>query len=195
MRKDRAAPLRAQLFPPRRNQGFTLNELLLTLGVITLVSTLGMGSFQRYIGDVRADTVILNLRTALMLARSEAIKGTGSVVLCRRKPGQDQCAGSSAKNKLFWDSGWLVFADADENKLFDGDDRLIRQFPPLDESFALKWNRGDYIAYEGDGSLDSNNGTFCLGSRHLDGIERELAIPHTGRVRVTAGECSYTLLP
>ena len=195
MRRDCVAPARARGFFSAPMGGFTLKELMLTVGIITLVSTFGVGSFNRHIGDTHADTIILNLRTALMLARTEAIKRSASVVLCRRAAGSGQCAGSGAKKELVWDKGWLLFVDANENKVFDNGEILVREFPPINTGFALKWNRGDYIAYKGSGALHSRNGSFCLGSRNLVNVVRELKIPRTGRVRVTSGECSYSLLP
>lgn len=181
-------------FDTGRSAGFTLTELVITLGTLALVSALGVSSFNRYIGETRADTLILNLRTALMLARSEAIKRGASVMLCRRQAGSDACDGSGATGQLSWGNGWLLFVDRDQDRDYDtaAGDRLLRRYPAIDARFYLEWNRGSYLGYRGSGALDSRNGSFCLWNLHGAGaIERELWIPYSGRVRGSAGACSH----
>ncbi len=177
-------------------RGLTLAELITTLGLTVLVSTVGLSSFDRFIAGSRADTTILSLRTALALARTEAITRDASVVLCRRSDQLQQCAGSGASGRPDWSGGWLMFVDIDGDNALDTDsgDLILRIFPALNRTQILRWNRGDYIAYQGSGRLHSLNGTFCLGVVDGDAdLRRELKIPYTGRVRITSGECSYTL--
>jgi len=176
--------------------GFTLPELIITLSLTTVASTVGLNSFEQFIVETRADTGIFSLRTALALARSEAITRDASVVLCRRSDSLQHCAGSSASGRPDWSAGWLLFIDIDQDKVLDSSkgDQILRVFPPLNQSLVLRWNRGDYIAYQGSGRLHSLNGTFCLGgSNGKEGFDRELKIPYTGRVRITSGECTYVL--
>lgn len=178
--------------------GFTLPELLIVLAITTLVMTLGVGSFNYYIGSTRADTIINRLRTALSLARAEAVKRSASVVLCRQSVIPGSCAGGGATGRLDWSEGWLLFVDHNSDRVFDlgAGDELLRVYPAIEADFVLKWNRGDFIAYQGSGSLNSLNGTFCLGDHGAsDQFSRELVIPYSGRVRATAGACSYALLP
>ena len=178
------------------SRGFTLTEVVITLGLVAVLSNIGLYSFEQFIGNSRADTTILNLRTALALARSEAITRNASVVLCRRWEQQQQCAGSGARGRPDWSRGWLLFVDTDRNKVLDSaaGDQILRIFPAIYPGLALHWNRGDYIAYQGSGALHSLNGTFCLiGVGDKAAFRRELKIPYTGRVRITSDECSYPI--
>ncbi|WP_210395983.1 GspH/FimT family pseudopilin [Motiliproteus sediminis] len=178
--------------------GFTLTELLIVLAITTVVMTLGVGSFNYYIGSTQADTIINRLRTALSLARAEAVKRSASVVLCRQSAVPGSCAGGGATGRLDWSEGWLLFVDHNHDRIFDlgAGDELLRVFPAIEAAFVLKWNRGDFIAYQGSGSLNSLNGTFCLGDYEAStAFSRELVIPYSGRVRATQGACSYALLP
>lgn len=179
-------------------RGFTLYELLIVVAISSLLLTVGVGSFDRYIGTTQADTIINKLRTALSLARTEAVKRAASVVVCRVGALPGQCAGTVSSGHHDWSEGWLLFVDRDRDREFDlaAGDELLRVFPAIESRFVLKWGRGDFIAYQGSGSLNSRNGSFCLGD--LDDIaafRRELVIPYSGRVRATSGACSYTLLP
>ena len=179
----------------RKQSGLTLIELIVTLTLAIILSTLGVQSFEHLVGQSRADSSIYSLRTALALARSEAVSRNASVVLCRRVDTFQRCAGASARGRVDWSLGWLLFVDADRDRVLDTSkgDLILREFPGLNASVTLRWNRGDYIAYQGSGRLHSLNGTFCLanGSENANHL-RELKIPYTGRVRMTSGECSFT---
>ncbi|OMH28399.1 GspH/FimT family protein [Motiliproteus sp. MSK22-1] len=178
-----------------KQSGLTLVELVVTLVLAIILSTLGVQSFEHLFGQSLADSSIYSLRTALALARSEAVSRNASVVLCRQGDLHQNCAGSSARGRPDWSRGWLLFVDVDRDKILDTSkgDQILREFPALNTSVVLRWNRGDYVAYQESGRLHSLNGTFCLrnGSGSTDHL-RELKIPYTGRVRITSGECSFT---
>ncbi len=182
---------RAQSYLQPRPRGFTFTELLASLGLVA-VSTLALDGVSAVVDNSRADSAIEGLRTALALTRSEAISRGTSTVLCRADGALSGCAGTTAVGRPDWQGGWLLFSDQNQDKRLDPDDgdRLLRVFPPLNPTLRLKWNRGDYIAYHPAGHLHSLNGTFCLQDSGGQS-QRELRIPYSGRVRITAGECSY----
>ena len=139
----------ASRFASRSDQrGLTLVELVTTLSLTVLVSTVGVQSFEHYIDQTRADTSILSLRTALALARTEAITRDSRVVLCRRQDELQQCAGNGATGKPDWSQGWLLYVDSDGDKVLDTSkgDQILRVFASLNSRFVLRWNRGDCIA-------------------------------------------------
>ncbi len=138
----------------------------------------------------------MSLRTDLMFARSEAIKRGRPVQLCRQDVVEGLCAGSSASGRMLWQQGWLIFVDGDRDRQLDTSkgDQLLRVYSPLTQPLVLKWNRGDYIAYDDLGRLDSLNGTFCAGlSGGSTELHTELVIPHSGRVRTASVPCRYPL--
>ncbi|MCW8887398.1 MAG: GspH/FimT family pseudopilin, partial [Motiliproteus sp.] len=157
-------------------QGLSLTELLVTLGITAFLSTIGVDSYQTFIGNAQADREINSLRTALALARSEAVTRDLTVILCRKQPGQIECAGKSAKGQVSWANGWLIFVDVDGDRLYteNTSDLLLRVYSGLDDGTLLKWNRGDYIGYQGSGSLASLNGSFCLWWNSSEAFSREL---------------------
>lgn len=182
------------VWPVKSAVGFTLIEFLLVLTLLAF-STIAVAQFSYWLDQSKVDTVILNLRAALYAARAEAITRGGRVVICRRNGSLQQCAGSSATGKPSWSAGWLMYWDADADKQLDQSqgDLILRVYPSSGPRVKLHWNRGDYIAYQQSGRLASLNGTFCIGIEGGEGSMKELAIPYTGRVRVSSNECSYEL--
>lgn len=178
------------------NRGLTLPELVISLSIVATLSTTGVSSFSHWVDRSRVDTLAMSLRTDLMFARSEAIKRGLPVQLCRQGVVEGQCAGSSSSGRILWQQGWLIFVDGDHDRQLDTSkgDQLLRVYSPLTQPLVLKWNGGDYIAYDDLGRLDSLNGTFCTGlSGGGTDLHTELVIPHSGRLRTAAVVCRYPL--
>lgn len=75
--------------------GFTLVELVVTLAILVIVTSIAVPSFQSMILGGRVSTVTTDLHSALVLARSEAVKRNGTVVV--------SAAGE-------WSDGWVITA-------------------------------------------------------------------------------------
>ena len=84
-------------------RGFTLLELMVTIGVAGVLLTLGVPSFVDVVRNNRAATNVNELVTAFSIARSESIKRGWNVSVCRSSNGAT-CTGA-------WSDGWIVFRD------------------------------------------------------------------------------------
>ena len=107
-----------------RNRGFTLPEVLTTLGVLGVSLSLavpGLDSITR--SNLRA-TGINELVATLHVARSEAITRNTRIAICPSADGQ-HCG------DVDWDAGWIRFADP------NGDFRLGPQEVVLGASPAV----------------------------------------------------------
>ena len=100
-------------------KGFTLIELLVTLTVIIILSTLAVPALRSFLQNNKAVTQTNLLVTAMNYARSEAVKRRVPVVMCSLNSAQDACSSST----IAWDTnGWMVFADRDNDGVYDADD-------------------------------------------------------------------------
>ncbi len=102
----------------RRQNGFTLVELMVTVAVLAVLSTIAYPSFQSTIRSNRVATTTNELIASLALARSEAIKTR--VVGLYAHPQRAKSDGSS------WADGWMVWEDRNGNGALDSGENVLR---------------------------------------------------------------------
>ena len=93
----------------KKNAGFTLTELLITLAIVGALLAVGVPSLKTFLQGSQLIAASNELISALHVARSEAIKINAKVSICTSSNGTS-CSGSSN-----WEDGWIVFVDADGN--------------------------------------------------------------------------------
>lgn len=173
--------------------GFTLVELMVTLVVAAILAMLAAPSFTDLIRNNRLTTQTNYFVTALSTARSEAVKRNQRVVLCKRN-----AAGTQCDNAVSWQSGWLVFEDANADGDIDAGDSIIRVFEALRNGYTLvPATAVNWVAYDSGGmGLDANGGfptnTFGLcAADALSGADanrsRSVAISASGGASVMKG--------
>lgn len=133
------------------HSGFTLIELLVALAVLAILTGLAAPSFIATVRDNRLVTQTNEFIGALHLARSEAVKRTDDVVVCKSNDG------ASCNDALNWADGWAVLAD-------DGN-LVLRVGPALDGDNTILASAGleDRITYNQRGMASVEGGTwqFC----------------------------------
>ncbi len=167
----------------RRNHGFTLQETLVALTIISLLSV-GTLAFGRLLRSTHATTQVNTLIANLYFARSEAIKRGQPVTLCKSDSGV-ACTEDSA-----WQDGWIIITDDNGNGELDGDDRILRVAPKLEGGTTLTFNAwgvgtGKYVSYAASG-MTMKNGTFRF--CNIDGPKyaRAVILIKSGRVRTSS---------
>lgn len=175
-----------------RSRGFTLIELMVTIGIAAVLAGLAAPSVRDLITNNRLKSHISALQTSLMLARNEAINRKVRVVVCKSAD-QASCATTGD-----WQQGWIVFIDDadpdlahanDGNATVDPGEALIQKVPALSGSFILKGggNVGDYVSYTSTGAARvkaSDTPQFGLFNlcQPTGGNARQIEIFATGRL-------------
>ena len=103
----------------QHSNGFTLMELMVTLAIATILTTVAVPGFNGLIKKNRIAGYTNNLVTSLAMARSEAVKRNAQVSLCASNNGTN-CTNTS------FDQGWIVFTDKNTAGTVDGTDTILR---------------------------------------------------------------------
>lgn len=157
-------------------RAFTLPELLITLGILTVLTSVGVPGTLQLMDNQQLATTSNHLAADLLLARSESIKRRQPVLV-------DNGDGN-------WQSGWLVYVDLNNNGRFDEGEPILRQAHSLPRNVIAKGNTPvrRYIRYTPSGSSHLIGGAFQAGTLficHANGkyAVRQLVVSATGRVR------------
>lgn len=90
----------------RSETGFTLVELIVTVSIAGILTSVALSSFTGIVADQRVKGVATDLYVALSKARSEALKRNANVTL-------------SPKTASQWTAGWQIPDPADATRILD----------------------------------------------------------------------------
>jgi type IV fimbrial biogenesis protein FimT len=159
----------------RRALGFTLWELLCTLGIAGIALGSGVPAFRSLLLDARLTADVNGWVLAVQLARSEAAKRGRPVMVCMTVDTL-HCGGG--------DAGWMVFVD------LDGADPPQRA---ADEPLLYAHARelaGTIVSnrpyYEFRRGRRSTNGTVVFCDARGAQAARAVVVSYTGRPRVSS---------
>ena len=168
---------------PAGQQGLTLAELLLVLGIVSLLAVIAVTHVPGMIQSARMVSDVNRFVTALHLARSEAVKQRRHLVLC------PAASGAACAKRADWANGWLLFS-SDNNREREPEEALILQEAPLGAGIAM--HSGGYrkrIVYQPDGSSGGSNSSFTFCDRRGLARPRVICLSNTGRPRLSRTRC------
>ena len=166
--------------------GFTLVELLMVLAVIGILLSFAVPSFNALLGSSKLTAASNALLSSMHLARSEAIKRNGRVMLCKSADGRS-CATAGG-----WEQGWIVFHDANDNGEHDSGELLIQRIQPFADRVRATGNSpvARYVSFVANGGTKLTGGGFqagtvtvCDQSAPLIGA-RQIVLSAVGRPRI-----------
>lgn len=186
----------------RQQHGFTLTEMLIVVIVAAVLAAIAVPNMAQFIKNNARATRINNFVSALNLARSEAIKRNNNVVLCESPnpesfvlPNFPNCNSGALTGQ--YESGWIVFDDANGNQVVDVNADLIRIFQPdLGGAATLRGVTSDdaappnqalgMVTYRGNGFPTMNDGaTFTYCDDRGANAARAILFSTTGHPRIS----------
>lgn len=151
-----------------RQGGFTLLELMVTVSVLAILTTVAVPAYSNLIANQRAKAAALDLYTDLIRSRSEALKRRSSITL--------------QASSTVWESGWLV-ADASSATLSVHD-----ATPTITIRAANGTSNPAAVVYQSSGRLAGGTApTFVVASSAVTGIAYCVSADLSGRPFMTKG--------
>ena len=128
---------------------------------------------------VQSETVINSVVNAYQLARSTAINQRKPVIFCAKA--DERTCGND------WTRGALVFADPNNNRVQDDDERLLADIaaPPTGSQLTMKAALGkQYLRFMDNGMLENTAGSMLYCPPHGTARDaRNIIFTRNGRVR------------
>jgi type IV fimbrial biogenesis protein FimT len=161
-------------------KGFTLLELLITVTVLGIISSLAIPAFSSLIAGSAMSANVNLFLAQLYLARSSAITRERYITVC---PASSPAACSD--DHTGWRQGYLIFQDNNRNRQRDGDEELISyQEKSYDEIkiFSSSQARNRITFFPTGRSWFSNTTVRFCHDEEPD-LNRAIIVSNTGRVR------------
>ncbi|WP_166266517.1 GspH/FimT family pseudopilin [Marinobacter caseinilyticus] len=166
----------------RKSQsGFTLIELMVVIVLIGIAAAYAVPSFTQLIANNRVSSTVNGLVGTLNFARSEAVKA-GRTVNVRPADGAS------------WDSGVMVWLDANGDNIFAGAEEL-RRYEDFDDSLTLATAGAlSQIGFRGNGFLTPSPATtsefeLSVSSPNITGSSF-VCVGFSGRIRTDNSACN-----
>ncbi len=161
-----------------RVRGISLIEMLLCVGLLSVLVTQGVSSFAGMLDRARINVAVGALRTAIMVARMQAMQRAQRIDIVPLAADD-------------WGRGWVVLVDANNNQRADPGETVIhpgfRPATPLKVVASLTDNKRAYLAFGAGGrprtagsAAQPQFGSFTF--RH-GSEQRRLVLGFLGRVR------------
>ena len=163
--------------PLKRNAGFTLYELLITVIVASVIAVYGIPGFQNLMANSRSVTDTNDLITALNVARSEATRRRVPISVC---PSTD---GAMCSLSTDWSTGWIVITPAAQ---------VLQTWPARNGGAGVLTANVSNIQFQATGSLAAGaNPQLALQLPHCTGTgRRNVTISPAGRIAVARVNCT-----
>ena len=162
-------------------KGLTLLNLIISLAISAIMLGVAVPSTNSIINSSRIAGQVNDLRGAIALTRSEAIRRNQHVVICKSDNGQ-QCTRNGR-----WDSGWIIYADENRNRKRDQHEPLILVRGKLPAGHVIDYRAfgsRHYLAYRPTG-YTRTNGTFYICKPQDIKRSKALILTKSGRVRLS----------
>ncbi|MBT8093075.1 MAG: GspH/FimT family pseudopilin [Gammaproteobacteria bacterium] len=130
----------------RNEKGFTLVELIVTVGLMALMLSMAMPSMGIFLSKSRQAGAINDFFASVRMARSTAIEANTDVTICPSASGRN-C------EDVEWHEGWIVFKDLDGNQVVDEDDTIVRIYHQAEGIAIHPSQTEDFLRYRPNGRL------------------------------------------
>jgi type IV fimbrial biogenesis protein FimT len=134
----------------RRQSGFTMIELMFVLAMAAILMSIALPALQMFSTNAKQTGAINDFVSSMHLARNTAITTNARVTMCAS-------SNASSCEAVSWESGWILFRDANSNQTIDGTDSIIGSGSPSDGPSIASAEYGQFLMYRPNGRVMSAN--------------------------------------
>lgn len=171
-----------------RQRGFSLAELLATMGIAALLLSVGLPSLTNFAKNARQVSVANEMLADFHYARDLAIASNARVTICPSSNGLT-CDGAG------WEDGRIVFLDTDGSLTLNGAETVQRVTGDVGDVDVNTAEFGASITYRPNGRamaniVRNNTGEFIVCDDRGSSHARALIVDLSGRPRVSHEDSS-----
>ena len=171
----------------KREKGFTLLELMVTLAIASILLSVGVPGFRSVIMDSRLVRDSNHFVASINLARSSAVRFQRSATVCTSANFNavlPSCSGSSD-----WSQGWIVWVDKDRDGAIDANEILSVQ-EPMDSVTTFSATNAALFSYDARGFGSSPADELMMCDDRSGETGRRIRVNAVGRTHVKQQGCS-----
>lgn len=166
----------------KREQGFTLLEIVVTVAIVAILASVAVPSFAQVLAKNRTSGYTNDFVAALNLARSEAVAKRVATKVCT-SANAASCRASGDSDFLAWGKGWVVL-DTDNNRVL-----------AYHEAFSGQVNLTSGVSsvtFDASGSMTSASQTdfYLRATTCINKDDRLVRLSGSGRVSVFNAACA-----
>lgn len=173
----------------KKQKGFSLVELVITLAIVGILLASGMPSFNKMMQNNKITTLHNELLSSLSLTRNVAINGGTFATLCKSNQAANDCDTSAS-----WEDGWIVFPDRNNNGSVDAGETIIAVNNDLPNLISISFSR-NRVTYGSQGYANGFNGVFTFCDDRGDESKKGMVVSNNGHIRVVRDEAELGSCP
>lgn len=167
----------------RRENGFTLIELMIAVGLTGLLLSMAVPALDIFVSNARQTGAINDFVSSIHQARSTAVTTNSRVTIC-------PSSGGTNCEVTGWNSGWIVFGDPDSDRNVDNDETIIASSGEIDGLTIQSGEFGAFLMYRPNGrvmnaSLNGSSGSFSVCDGRGANYAKVMILDLSGRPRLS----------
>ncbi len=171
---------RATLLSNNAEKGFTFIELLISLSILFIMTSMAVPAMTQTLNQTRQNGHLSTIMSYLQLTRTEAIFQNKTMLMCKSS---DLI---SCDPQSDWEQGWIIFADENNDHQRNTNESIYFSHGKLSHVtkiiYASFSGGSDYVKFYQAG-FSHTNGTFVICSAYGTDQAKSVVISQTGRIR------------